>query len=224
MSLRDGTLDDSGWPYLGDGKTLVSKSCVKEMMEGTVKPNSGLPGAGCGKNNCYWKEQAGLPDDNPEDGWDWSMSQPFDEVVRGDGCHSGPMYDAHFGTHIDFDIVVCGDTNFKEYPDPYGNPTHPCASVGDMYQNKNFRLDEKSSAIATEGLNAGLVEDKTDFLVPYISAVRGAYFMAGAIVGAWAGYLGAKSKALSEVTYFRSSFPASIPKIPTLGGPGPAIT
>lgn len=100
----------------------------------------------------------------------------------------------------------------------------PCASVGLVYNSYNFHLDEKSSHELSKVLNDGLVEDKTDFLVPYIRAYRYGLFMAGAIVGAVQGYANAKRQALNEVANFRAISPRSIQKIPTLGGTGTGLT
>jgi len=96
--------------------------------------------------------------------------------------------------------------------------THPCASVADIFEYSNYNFDEISSGKAEEELTPELKESKTNFVASLIGPMRGAYFYAGGIIGAWMVYLNAKSENLSYGQRFKENFPASIPLIPDYNG------
>ena len=96
--------------------------------------------------------------------------------------------------------------------------THPCASVGNIFQYSNYNFDKISSSKAEDELTPVLEESKTNFVASLIGPMRGAYFYAGGIIGAWLVYLNAKSENLSYGERFKKNFPASIPLIPDYNG------
>jgi hypothetical protein len=99
-----------------------------------------------------------------------------------------------------------------------GITVHPCASVGQIKSLYDYKIPEKSSAVAEREMNPKLDEAKAEFLAPLISTIRSAYFLGGGIIGGWLVYLNAKSENLSFGENFLAKFPPSIPLIPSYSG------
>ena len=110
--------------------------------------------------------------------------------------------------------IACDHTDFSITTESGG---HPCASVGDIYSNLDFKIIESSSEELEKQSNKTLKNAKVDFLAPMISGFRYAYFLAGSIIGAWEIYLNAKSETKTYAEKFLSYFPPYIPLVQKYG-------
>jgi hypothetical protein len=121
--------------------------------------------------------------------------------------------------------TTCDHTEMETVQTRNGKTSHLCASVEGINALYDYKMPEKSSAVAEKEMNPKLDEAKVKFLAPLISTIRSAYFLAGGIIGGWLVYLNAKSENLSFGENFLKTFPASIPTIPAYsGGMGGATT